>query len=157
MENCFCFLRDEYYKKFPDENLMHNRNGGLCPFFFAFEDANTGLLWLVPVSSKVDKYKARYDKQMAKRGRDDQLAFEELLGRKAVFLIQNICPSSHKYIDKTYTLKNGEIVAIPESLAEEIRSKAKRLISLLRRGHSFIYPDVLAIEKALLEDHSRQH
>ena len=54
----FCFLKDEYYAKFPDHGLLMNKeevNGVLHyrPCFFAFTDnEREEIFWLVPVSSQ---------------------------------------------------------------------------------------------------------
>ena len=57
------FLSDQYYQDFPDEKLMKNRDiiDGIPhnrPCFFAFVDSKiTDIYWIVPISSRYEKFK----------------------------------------------------------------------------------------------------
>ena len=80
----FYYIRDEYFRDFQDEKLMSNKeiSQGQAhdrPCFYAFEDKKTGLFWLIPISSQVEKYEAIYDKKVAKYKRCDTLVFAEVL------------------------------------------------------------------------------
>ena len=81
----FCFLTDEYYKKFPNHGLAENKeevNGKSHnrPCFFAFADnTHKEILWLVPVSSQYDKYRTIYDKNIERYGRCSFIRFGEFL------------------------------------------------------------------------------
>ena len=70
------------------------------PCFYAFEDANTGLYWIIPISSQVSKYK-NYAK-IAKYKRCDTLTFGKVLGKEKAVLIQNMCPITSSYIKNEY-------------------------------------------------------
>lgn len=56
------FLSDQYYIDFPDDKLMKNKDtiDGIAhsrPCFLAFPDAkNPAIYWLVPISSRYEKY-----------------------------------------------------------------------------------------------------
>ena len=59
-------IKDEYFEKVQDSNLMQNKEGGTYrPTFYCLRDNKTSLLWMVPLSSRVEKFKAIHDKQMA--------------------------------------------------------------------------------------------
>jgi hypothetical protein len=65
----FYFLDDSYFVDFPDQYLMKNKemiNGQMHdrPCFFSFTDASTQLFWMIPISSKVKKYKGIYQKKV---------------------------------------------------------------------------------------------
>ena len=63
-------IKDEYFEKVQDSNLMQNKEGGTYrPTFYCLRDNKTSLLWMVPLSSRVEKFKAIHDKQMAKYGK----------------------------------------------------------------------------------------
>ena len=52
----FYYIDDQYFKDFPDPYLMQNKekvNGQLHdrPCFYAFQDSNTQLFWMIPFSS----------------------------------------------------------------------------------------------------------
>lgn len=58
----FYYIDDQYFKDFPDPYLMQNKekvNGQLHdrPCFYAFQDSNTQLFWMIPFSSQVSKFK----------------------------------------------------------------------------------------------------
>ncbi len=60
-------IKDEYFIKANDPSLMQNKeNGTYRPTFYCMRDKKTSLLWLVPLSSRVEKYQAIYDKQIEK-------------------------------------------------------------------------------------------
>ena len=63
-------IKDEYFEKVQDSNLMQNKEGGAYrPTFYCLRDSKSSLLWMVPLSSRVEKFKAIHDKQMAKYGK----------------------------------------------------------------------------------------
>lgn len=91
----FYFINDQYFVKFTDDKLMKNKgmvNGDPHdrPCFFAFEDTKTGLYWMIPFSSRVEKYRKHYDSKVQKYGRCDTIVFGEVLGHEKAFLIQNV-------------------------------------------------------------------
>ncbi|HIR13772.1 MAG TPA: hypothetical protein IAB31_07600 [Candidatus Choladousia intestinavium] len=69
------FLSNEYYQDFPDDGLMKNKDtiDGVPhsrPCFFAFRDARvSGIYWIVPISSKYEKYKRIEQFKIKKYGR----------------------------------------------------------------------------------------
>ena len=172
----FYYIRDEYFRDFQDEKLMSNADSFITrlpqgyntyikgngssisqgqahdrPCFYAFEDKKTGLFWLIPISSQVEKYEAIYDKKVAKYKRCDTLVFAEVLGYKKVFLLQNMCPISQQYIKNEYCNKAGEAVKVKFSVEKEIIKKAKRILAMHRKGIGLIFPDVIHLEKLLLQ------
>ena len=51
----FYYIDDQYFKDFPDSYLMQNKekvNGQLHdrPCFYAFQDSNKQLFWMIPFS-----------------------------------------------------------------------------------------------------------
>ncbi|MCL2212449.1 MAG: hypothetical protein FWB93_01255 [Oscillospiraceae bacterium] len=151
----FCFLRDNYFHDFPDVNLMQNKEtiSGQAhnrPCFFAFKDKDTQIHWLIPVSSQVEKYKKIYNKNMAKYKNCDTIVFGELANKETVFLIQNMCPATPIYIKNEYLDKNEQPIRIPNHIATNLIQKARRVLALQRQGVKLIFPDVLSIERKLL-------
>ena len=63
-------IKDEYFEKVQDDNLMQNKEGSTYrPTFYCLRDNKTSLLWMVPLSSRVEKFKAIHDKQVHKYGK----------------------------------------------------------------------------------------
>ena len=154
----FCFISDKYYEDFPNHNLMQNKEAvdGVVadrPCFFAFRDAtHKDILWLVPISSKYEKYKPIYDKNIQKYQRCQFIRFGEVLGKQAAFLIQNMCPVTNKYIREIYVDKNNVPIKIDNRIAEDVISNAKDILAKVNRGAKLIFTDVFAIKKVLLAE-----
>ena len=60
-------IKDEFFDIVNDENLMTNHERGKKrPTYFTIKDKD--ILWFIPLSSKVDKYKKIVDKKTKKYG-----------------------------------------------------------------------------------------
>lgn len=155
-EGHFYFIDDKYFVDFPDPKLMRNKeslDGEMHdrPCFYAFQDKRTGLFWMIPFSSKVDKFETIYNTKILKYKRCDTIVFGNVLGSKKAFLIQNMCPLTEFYIRNEYIDSKSHIpVQLDAMLSKELLVKAKRVLELQRRGIPLIFPDVLAIERILL-------
>jgi len=153
----FYYINDQYFIDFPDNNLMRNRetiNGKPHdrPCFYAFQDEKTKLYWMIPFSSQVSKYKPIYERKTQGNRRCDTIVFGEVLGHEKAFLIQNMCPVTQAYIKNKYIDAQSSLpVRVDGVLEKQLIEKAKRVLALQRRGINLIFPDVLSIEKKLLE------
>lgn len=155
-KGCFYFIKNEYFEDFKDPYLMtnkekvgseiHNR-----PCFYAFYDENTKLFWMIPFSSKVDKFKKIYNDKIAKYKTCDTIMFGDVLGYEKAFLLQNMCPIIDKYISNEYKDTNDIPVRVEEIFEKELISKARKVLTLYRKGIKLIFPDVISIEKKLIE------
>lgn len=158
MSRLFYFLDDQYFIDFPYPEIMQNKasiNGvqHKRPCFWAYEDQNTGLMWLIPISSQIAKYRNIYNKKVATHGKCDTIVFGKVLGQERAFLIQNMIPSTQKYITNTYVDKQTQMpVQIAANKEQEIIQKVQKVLALVRhKGMRYlVYPDILEIEKALL-------
>ena len=158
IEGHFYFLTEQYFEDFPDPGIMKNKestNGKLHnrPCFYSFKDSSTGLYWMVPLSTKIEKYIKAYDAKIKRNGKCDNFVFGDVLGEPKVFLIQNMCPVTDVYIKNEYLVENfKKPVRIKRALETEIKRKALHLLALERKGIKIIFPDVLSIEKKLIEN-----
>lgn len=156
----FYYIKDDYFLDFPDKMLMKNKENledelHDRPCFYAFKDDDSEIYWMIPFSSKVDKYQIYYDKKLKKYNKCDTIVFGEVLGHKKAFLVQNMCPITEKYIKNEYIDAASNLpVRINGVLEKELISKAKRVLLLQRNGIKLIFPDVLKIEAKLLETNS---
>lgn len=155
VKGSFYFIKNEYFDRFKDKFLMQNKekiNGGYHnrPCFYAFEDEKTNLLWLIPFSSQVVKFKKIYNDKLSKYKKCDTIVFGEVLGYEKAFLIQNICPITEDYIENEYVDSNNNPVRVEEKLEKELVSKAKKVVRLVRNGVKLTFTDILKIEKELL-------
>ena len=153
----FYYIDDRYFVDFPDRFLMKNKetiygqaHGRPC--FYAYLDEKTGLFWMIPISSQVEKYRGYYNQKLRKFGRCDTIVFGKVLGREKAFLIQNICPIIPEYIKNEYIDRVANVpVRVALSLEKELIEKAKKVIALHRNGIKLIFPDILEIEEELLK------
>ena len=59
----FYFIADHFFQDFPDPALMQNKEDGHGrPCFLAIMD-DDGLFWMIPISSRVEKYKRIYERK----------------------------------------------------------------------------------------------
>ena len=157
-DNAFYFLKDSYFHDFPDKNLMknhekvgtqlHNR-----PCFYAFkDDHNSNIYWMIPISSKVDKYERIRNAKIAKHGSCETIAMGYVLNKKRAFLLQNICPVTEKYLSEQYVV-NNKSVSISNKFQKELKTKAKHVLSLYYTlGKKYlIFPDIEKIQQKLIQ------
>ena len=148
------FLSDQYYIDFPDSKLMKNReaiDGTLHnrPCFLAFPDTrNADIYWIVPISSKYDKYKKIEQKKIDKYGKCNTIRFGTVLGREAAFLIQNMCPATEKYLI-AYIDKNNMPIQIDNRIVADVVKNAKDVLAIAKRGAKVVFPDIFAIYSSL--------
>lgn len=159
------FLSDQYYLDFPDDKLMKNKdliNGVLHnrPCFFAFPDAkNPAIYWIVPISSRYEKFKKIEQDKITKYGKCNTIRFGTVLGRNTAFLIQNMCPAIEKYLT-AYIDKNNSPIQIDNRIAEDVSRNAREVLALAKRGAKVVFSDIFKIyaglEEQLKEIHSVQ-
>jgi hypothetical protein len=151
----FYFLDNSYFRDFPDPHLEGNKdelNGELHgrPCFFSYLDKSSQIYWMIPISSKIDKYKKIYLEKINRTGRCDTLVFGYVLGHEKAFLIQNMCPVIPKYINCEYINRETNVsVRVDGILERDLYQKSSRILALAKIGKKVIFPDVLKIEKEL--------
>ena len=152
----FYYITDQYFIDFPDKYLMKNKetvNGQSHdrPCYYAFKDENTGIYWMIPISSQTHKFRNIYNTKMQKYHKCDTILFGNVLGHEKAFLIQNMCPISEEYVKNEYMDSAANVpVRIDGAFEKELLAKAKKILVLQRKGSKFIFPDVLNIEKQLI-------
>ena len=52
----FYIIKDKFFEGMADPYLKSNKAGNR-PHYYCFEDTNTGIYWMIPLSSQIDKYK----------------------------------------------------------------------------------------------------
>ena len=98
-------IKDEFFDIVNDENLMTNHERGKKrPTYFTIKDKN--ILWFIPLSSKVEKYRKIVDKKVERFGFCNTILIEKVFENDAVILLQNAFPTLEKYIDHVHTVDN---------------------------------------------------
>ena len=123
-------IKDEYFEFAKDEKLMKNHeNGNTRPTYFCIKNANSKILWFIPMSSKVEKYRKLQEQKIKKNGVCDTIVIGKYRRIDAAFLIQNIFPITEKYIDHIDTIRN-EAVSVVEGTQKEITDKVNKIFML---------------------------
>lgn len=146
-------IKDEFFEYIKDDKLMKNKEqGSYRPTFYCIKDPHTSLLWVVPMSSKVDeKYQALYDKQVNTYGNCLTIVIGEFDQKKAAFLLQNMFPITERYLDHVHS-RDGKPVRVHKDLQQTIRSNMKKIFQLMKRGKKLVFPDIQRIERLMLEE-----
>lgn len=156
-------LRDDFFKKFSPfcryisvqhklENWDTYRHGRphIC-----IGSSNKTLLWMVPISSRVEKYELEIARQKQKYGACDKVQIVWLNTGKRAALIQNIIPCTPRYIDEQYyNRQTGAAEEIDKEDLYRVCDSARKLIVLHRCSPKcgFIFTDIFRIASALLQD-----
>lgn len=151
----FYFIKDDFFDMFKDYGLMENKeSGNKRPCYFCFRDRkNKEIIWFVPISTKYDKYKKIYENKKIKSGNKAvyNFVFGSVLGKKAVFLIQNIFPTMEKYIEEKYTNSNKD-VEIPTVVKDEIITTSLRVVRLAESGINIPFYNIIEMKNLLLKE-----
>ena len=131
----FYFIKDEFFDVFKDYGLMVNKE----------------IIWFVPISTKYEKYKELYETKKNKSGKRPvyNFVFGNVLGKKAVFLIQNIFPTTEKYIENKYVNSNID-VEIPTTVRDNVIITSLRVVELAERGINIPFYDIVKMKNLLL-------
>ena len=147
----FYIIKDEFFENMSDPYLKGNKAGNR-PHYYCFEDANTGIYWMIPLSSQIDKYKRIMEKKEKAGKPCDILHIAKLDdSRESAFLIQDMFPITEEYIEREYTIAGNHLMLTSEHTVREIEQKARKVMGMLKRGVKFTptQPDVMAILKKL--------
>ena len=148
----FYFIKDEFFEIFKEYQLMQNKeNGNKRPCYFCFNDKeNEKIIWFVPISSKVEKYKAIYEVKKKSRKKVYNFVFGKVLGKEKVFLIQNIFPTTEEFIGNKYQ-NNKKDVEITDSLKVEIIKTSTNVINLAKKGINIPFYDINQMREICLK------
>ncbi|MCI9144106.1 MAG: hypothetical protein HFH87_16060 [Lachnospiraceae bacterium] len=148
------FISDQFFQKIQDPYLKINYETTKRPHYFAITDQETGLYWLVPCSSKIEKFERLIREKQAHHKPADTIKIIKIFDKKTALLFQDMFPVTEHYIDSPY-IKGGQSVKISDpAIIRELEKAARRVIKLLRRGIRFTptQPDSMHIEKVMLEE-----
>ena len=106
---------------------------------------------VIPISSKVDKYKKIIDKKIGRYGFCNTIIIRRIADEDAAILLQNAFPTLEKYIDYVHTI-DGVPLKVPTDLQNEIKNLFKNMIGLKKRGTNLFFTDIDYIENLMLEE-----
>lgn len=138
-------MNDPYLKNNKDESR---------PFYYCVKEVseNQDIFWMIPMSSRVAKYKQIISSKTNNNKPCDGLYICKLPnGVENAFLIQDIFPITEEYIEREYTLGSHHLVLPYNNDIIELEAKANKIIKLVKRGIKLTptSPDVLSIFEKL--------
>ncbi len=150
----FYFISDDFFKKVNDPYLKINYEATQRPHYFPFFDNDSGLYWLVPCSTKVEKFERIIENKKAKHKPVNTIKIVTLFDNRTVLLFQDMFPVTEKYITNEYK-KGGHSVRIadPDTIAM-LEKAAKRTVAMIHRGVKFTptQPDAVRIEQIMIDE-----
>lgn len=150
----FYIIKDKFFEDMSEPYLKGNKAGNR-PHYYCVEDTTTGIYWMIPLSSRIDKYKKIVEKK-EKAGRPCDIIHIVKLddGRESAFLIQDMFPLTEEYIEREYTIAGNHLMLTSEHVARTIEQKAKKVMGMLKRGVKFTptQPDVMKILAKLKQE-----
>ena len=149
-------IKDIYFDVAKDDKLMQNREGGAYrPTYYCLIDEKTELLWVIPMSSRIDKYRAIIEKDTARYGSCLKILIARYGDGKSAFLLQNMFPILPKYINHIHTVA-GMPMAVNPAVRVEITKHFKEVRRLYARGVKMIFPDITRLEKLMLDERAAE-
>ena len=149
-------IKDSYFEAANDDKLMRNHEGGAYrPTYFCVKDEKTGLLWVIPMSTRIGKYQAIIDKDIERYGKCIKIFIGEYANRQNAFLFQNMFPILPKYIDHIHLIRQNP-VPVNQRLQTLFDRNFRDVLRLHRRGAKIVFPDITRLEKLMLDEMSAE-
>ncbi len=143
-------IKDEFFNRINNKGLMINHeNGHSRPSYLAIKDEE--MLWFIPLSTKIDKYKPIVEKKEKKYGSCKTILIKKIAGREQAILIQNAFPTLEKYIQSRHTV-DGKIVKISSAVEREIIDDFEYMLSLKSSGLNLFFTDIDYIKNLMFEE-----
>lgn len=154
-ENGLYILSDSYFAKYNTGRMMDNKLENR-PHFFSLRVGE--VLWMIPISSKVDKYRTAIARDEAAGKKALFYHIGVIAGREAAFLIGDMIPVTEKYIVRPYTICGNPYVVANSNLVRQLATKAKRYLKLVEQHRIRPHVDILSIRNDLIktDDHQAQ-
>lgn len=127
-------ISDQYFMDFPNERYMDNKSESR-PHYYAIQD-NDGIYWMIPLSSKVEKYRTKIAATESVHGSGSCILYciAPIHGQERAVLICDMFPVTENYILRAYTIGGVPYVIKNKNIQKTIRTKAMRYLSLVKRG-----------------------
>ena len=143
-----CIVSDLYFEDFPNVRHMDNKHENR-PYFLAIRE-DSGVTWLLPLSSQVSKYRAKIQQDEKRHGSSLFHYITNVAGQERVVLIGNCIPVTDQYIVRPFTIRGTPYVFGSKDVCKQILSKFRRYIAMVRAGKLTPAVNILEIESVLL-------
>lgn len=143
----FYKVKDEYFSEFPSKRHVYNKNENR-PYYLALKE-ESGIIWLIPISSQVEKYEAKILADEEKYGECIKCHIIRFMSEKRAVLIGNMIPVTSEYIKGEFTVLSIHYVVRDAKAIKAIKKKSARYLSLVKANKLRPYVDILGIERTL--------
>lgn len=143
-------VSDEFFKKYPNKRYMDNK-GENRPHYYAIAD-KAGILWLIPLSSRVEKYKRLIQENEARHGAGKCVHYvvAPIYGKERAFIICDMFPVLPKYILRAYKVNNTPYILQNKNIRKNIEEKANAYLNMVERGVLHSPLNIMNVKKKLL-------
>nr|DAP96442.1 MAG TPA: hypothetical protein [Caudoviricetes sp.] len=143
-------VKDQFFQDFPNEKCMYNKDENR-PHFYALRDSH-GLYWMIPMSTKVEKFRQKIQDVEAKSGPGRCFLFDiaEVSGHERAFIISEMFPITEEYILRPYTIGGAPFVIRNRTTQKRLTQKANRFLSMLEAGRVKSPINALSIREQLI-------
>lgn len=150
-EHGIYIVKDAYFNEFASAGWMWNKKESR-PHYLALKDSS-GLVWMIPMSSRVENYKAKISRIEKQRGAGNCLYYHigVIAGKERAFVVSGMFPVTPDYISHPYTINRIPYVVADKRLVQKLNSKMRRYLRLLEQGVMQDANHVLAIRNKLLQ------
>lgn len=139
-------IKDEYFDLVQGCDIKCKSYAGhTYPAYCCFIDKACSTIWMIPMSTKIDKYKAVYDREIEKYGHCMSIVFGIYDKKLVAFQIQNMMPITKKYVLHPHT-RNGKPISVEHPVRNEIRSRFDNLRELYQKGVPCLLSDIKRAE-----------
>ena len=151
-EHGLYIIRDSYFERFPSQEWVSNK-GENRPHYYAIVDSS-GLMWMIPMTTKVDGIKRKIAKEEKKRGRGNCLFYHVgiIAGTERGFKIGDMFPVTEDYILRAYKVQGQEYVVQNKALISEIDRRATKYLNMVENNAIKPPFDILGIKNKLKKD-----
>lgn len=144
-------VKSQYFEDFKRTYWMDNKNERR-PYYYLIKDKD-GIAWVVPLSSQVENYAKKIEREEAKRGKGNCIYYHiaPVASRLNAFLIGDMFPISEEYIKAPFTIGANHYISRNKSLNAAIYSKAMRFLKLIVQGTIHSRNDIMGIKQELIQ------
>lgn len=96
----FYIIKDTFFE-FANEPYLKGNKRESRPHYYCFKDEDTGLLWMIPLSSKIEKYKRIINKRKESNKPCDVIHIMKTDNNRVnAFLLADMFPITEEYIER---------------------------------------------------------
>ncbi|PBD10369.1 hypothetical protein B0S84_2897 [Caldicellulosiruptor bescii] len=132
----FFYIITISFRRFSRPYLKENKEENR-PNYYCFESENDEIYWMIPVSSKIEKYKKIVEHYESHGRKCIKVFIIEIAGREIALLIQDMFPVTEEYIVREFTIKNIPLKLLDTSQIKKLKKELKKHCTTETREKAF--------------------